>query len=744
MKKLFYLLLIPFVAAAQLSPISVPNMATLRTIVPNTPKPVFVEGYYAPGDGGGGWYSVTNTTGGTNAYGGRVLALGGAKSWELIDLRPNIRQFGAKGDNATDDTASFQELLDWAGAQTTQPAVYIPAGNYIIASVTNTIPVDIYGMTATERAITKGAATLRHKAGETNDMLIIRPGVTTSQGPLSCTISGISFYGKSETNLRNPVLITAISSGNRLEFYVDPASVPTYTPDPQQPWYGFVGFFNETNRWMGSGMLKTVNTTNGLCTLEPGTDSFATPLGGTDLIVGWKVTFPKVTTVTNFNNTFTVSKFSSAAANPSAIRADAVKGLIVRDCSFVQWWCGLASYVEDTQTVDDCEFVSCRYSAASTGNTGFGSDSKVSVVQVNAYYTPDDGQNSIASLVENPAYLGGAIGWDLLGSQVFIDHLVLSRCIYGIAAGSLVNGYIGDGLFEGCVREPIWMFRGNSGFDMGPLSIQRMRVLTNPTYDVPSNRGSVPVIRLTGTYSRLDVNLLTIAPFNTVSVATNWGWNYLYEVQNATSNQLTLGRYVARGNYVTNITSGSSLKARSVFPSSVVSTVNDAQTSGFTWERPGVPSFGTLQSTYLQFGEDYDSDGDFDVAFGYLRAASTAEILFGAQNGENPPPGSVIRGAAATGTDVSGGALTIHPGKGTGAATESSLAFQLPVKTASGTTAQTNATVLTIQRTPTPALDETALVLVYYDGTNWVTAGRVSRGTADSGGVGKRALTVPN
>lgn len=124
MNRLILILLFPLFTLAQLAPITVPNMAALRTITP-TGKPVFVEGYYAPGDGGGGWYSQTNTTSGTNAYGGRVLALGGTKSWQLVAEEASALQYGAKGDGSTDDTVALNALLSSSHA-----SLLIPKGSF--------------------------------------------------------------------------------------------------------------------------------------------------------------------------------------------------------------------------------------------------------------------------------------------------------------------------------------------------------------------------------------------------------------------------------------------------------------------------------------------------------------------------------------------------------------------------------------------------------------------------------------
>jgi hypothetical protein len=72
-----------------------------------------VDSYYGDNVSGPFTMVVTNTVASTNAYGGRILALGGAKSWELPG-EPTVLQFGAKpNDDTYDSQPNIQAALDW-------------------------------------------------------------------------------------------------------------------------------------------------------------------------------------------------------------------------------------------------------------------------------------------------------------------------------------------------------------------------------------------------------------------------------------------------------------------------------------------------------------------------------------------------------------------------------------------------------------------------------------------------------
>ncbi len=138
------------------------NMAELRalstTLIPNGAG-VDVLGYYSAGDGGGGTYVLTNTVANTNVLGGRVLANGGIRSWELqTQGAVSVKQFGAKGDGTfasyvgTDDTASINAAFGYQQSSQAK-TLFFPVGTYNYAgTMSNTTVVRVQGAGFSDRS----------------------------------------------------------------------------------------------------------------------------------------------------------------------------------------------------------------------------------------------------------------------------------------------------------------------------------------------------------------------------------------------------------------------------------------------------------------------------------------------------------------------------------------------------------------------------------------------------------------
>jgi Pectate lyase superfamily protein len=121
---------------------SVPNIAALEALIVTGLNPgttVNVLGYYAPGDGKGGFFTFTTTSGATVDH-GMVCSTpsGGMTRWLRNYTGPvNVGWLGCYGDGVHDDTIAFQNALTFAGLS---QVCYAPTGTYVITS-----PLTFYG-----------------------------------------------------------------------------------------------------------------------------------------------------------------------------------------------------------------------------------------------------------------------------------------------------------------------------------------------------------------------------------------------------------------------------------------------------------------------------------------------------------------------------------------------------------------------------------------------------------------------
>lgn len=113
----------------------VTNVAKLRNIAPSLSRRMQTSGYYVVGDNGSGqFYAEVGVAPGTYVdNGGSIIVPNGgdgSAAWLLdITYGVNVRQFGAKGDSTSDDTASIH------AAQQASKYVYCPPGNYSVAGL---------------------------------------------------------------------------------------------------------------------------------------------------------------------------------------------------------------------------------------------------------------------------------------------------------------------------------------------------------------------------------------------------------------------------------------------------------------------------------------------------------------------------------------------------------------------------------------------------------------------------------
>lgn len=114
--------------------ISVASVAQLRGLS-TAVTPVWVEGYYAPGDGGEGMFNI-GVSGADNG-GTIIVSANGTYYRETQDLPWSIRWFGAKGlGSPTDDTAAIQACVTAAQVAGNTVDTSSPGSYYISNTIT--------------------------------------------------------------------------------------------------------------------------------------------------------------------------------------------------------------------------------------------------------------------------------------------------------------------------------------------------------------------------------------------------------------------------------------------------------------------------------------------------------------------------------------------------------------------------------------------------------------------------------
>ncbi len=133
----------------------VSSIANLRALDTSTDDEAFVTGYYADGDGGGGHYTYDSGSSASDNNGTVIAPDVGSGRWLLVETHPvTVKQFGAKGDNSTDDRASIQAAID-AVSVAGGGIVIIQEGTYLFGSAL------IYKSNVAIRGLGRGATTLK-------------------------------------------------------------------------------------------------------------------------------------------------------------------------------------------------------------------------------------------------------------------------------------------------------------------------------------------------------------------------------------------------------------------------------------------------------------------------------------------------------------------------------------------------------------------------------------------------------
>ncbi len=193
------------------------TVAEMKALPKGRYKYVATMGYSVAGDGGGGFYFLSTGT----DNGGTLITTSAGDTYALNhDGRVSLKQFGAKGDDAADDTAAVQRCLNWAGLN--NAGVYVPTATVaykLTAPITIVNGLYLFG-DSIELAVgapgsvnTRGQGSWFHLAHSGRGFSCNANGTT----PLRITIEQIGTYRDQPTPANG---VTYVAGTHDFDFYL--------------------------------------------------------------------------------------------------------------------------------------------------------------------------------------------------------------------------------------------------------------------------------------------------------------------------------------------------------------------------------------------------------------------------------------------------------------------------------------------------------------------------------------------
>jgi hypothetical protein len=557
MRALFFIILIclPMMAQESVSRV-VKNMSELRALDPVPSKPmVEVLGYYTPGDGGGGTYVLTNTVAGTNAYGGRVLALGGAKSWQLnFANEVSALQFGAIRNDSNSDNAEVQAAIDFAESQASIPEVSFPPGDYWLSGVTvKKASLRGYGGGRDQSAsvTTPNVAKIYHLVGSTNDMITVAPTSNPSPG-----IRGFELVGRRQQNLKNPFTISSVTS--RTNFTVsNPGSLPPAPSSPTTfPYYGYCFFFSSENKYIGAGLVVGMNTGTGVINLYPGSDWYATATNASYLLsTGYKVCFSSDATESASFKTTTGRDSTTAGYSGINVKATSagflVSDVALEDLYVRRFHTGIRLGNVLITKVNRVRGNTCTFATIASAFPGDTRDGLYSQDYFQGFWSDEPGMQSETITFDNNIYRRTLFGWYGVESSGNVEAVTADHCGIGFLFKDCLETRVGTMLVDNPGIAGVVLAGGITSGDRPQIEIGEIQIRNgNEASMVPTTSNPFYAISSAAVNSTAYIHGLSVVQFGTdrfftscfnFPFTTQCDVGFLWSFDGATSRTLNSG-----------------------------------------------------------------------------------------------------------------------------------------------------------------------------------------------------------
>lgn len=335
-----------------------------------------------------------------------ILLLGTSLSVSAAISQLNVLSFGAKPNStptsSNNDTTAFVNAA--AASAATGQELYVPGGRYTIDHL---VMDGIPSMKGDGGPYTEGTI-IYQRVGATTDLLQYR---NATFRPI---VSGFTFIGRKETNLRNTRTITAVA--NRYQFTVSGA--------PPTGYIGPVFFFlreSGVNHYLGSGVMDGAPAGN-VVTLATSQDWFATPTSSAPLL--------NTSCIAAFGEQVTENAVTVSDPTRAGVNCVDLQGLgayaTFENCRWQGFHCAwrvgvaLAPYIKGVNLSSENNFADYY-----TPFTASGSDAIIDYFQGGGGYAPEKGHTDTGTPLTDSINRRTKFGIVTTGTDTYMGHIVL-------------------------------------------------------------------------------------------------------------------------------------------------------------------------------------------------------------------------------------------------------------------------------------------------------------------------------
>lgn len=396
----------------------------------------------------------------------------------------SVKQFGAVGNGATDDTAAVQAAVDFVRNNPGRfKTVFFPSGNYVVDHIEDLAHVSLNGA-APSRAVaglaglsltTNIGSRIIQKAGATQPLIKPTAGLQAFGWQ---KISNLTLQGQQQTGV-TVAKVSIASAATRHTFTVATGSLPAAPSNVASfPYYGVCAFYDANGYRLGTGIVQSVNTGTGQVTLLPGTDNYTAKTGASNLLTATeKVAFAPRSTYTADGFTYT-DVSDSTMLSPPAIYTEA-RTTIIENVYIRDFWCGIV-IGDSVCRINGVWTNNCGMAGLALRTLGAGADVSGTKWYFQGGHWQQLGLADPAVAKQDSAGAMSLCGVWGVASNSYTDELVTNNCYHGVIdCGGGSNTGFGYVYLDLPLKEAWWTVNGIGGVWDPTITIDKFTARSN-------------------------------------------------------------------------------------------------------------------------------------------------------------------------------------------------------------------------------------------------------------------------